>query len=290
MLSAATPLDWQKLSVRDVNILYHQNDEKIVKQLSESILNDIDIFQKSISFYPDIEARIVIAPDDKYYNDLVSGYGGVIEFSEAFYSGRERTIYIRNPRDLKDFSSLRVIILHEYIHLFIDSLLDEVPLWFHEGMAVFFSEGVSFDREIAFARDFLLGNTRPLSGMVENYPPNRVQWLPFYTKSALAVKYLYSSHRDEFYLFWEMTDAENNFRRIFTESFAMTPEMFSVQFDEYLSRKYKIEILLSFTGFIWAMFPLFLLIAWVKKRIKAYKIQKRWNREIDRQDKGELTL
>ena len=273
-------VDYENLdvfSVRNIDIYHHQRDNKIVQQLVDYIHQDIDEFQRAIGFYPDIETKIVVAPDKEFYRNLVSDYAGVIEFSEAFYSGKDGKIYIRNLRDLSQLNRLRTTVLHEYIHHFIDSFYESVPLWFHEGMAVFFSGDLGFDRELTFAKDFLLGNTQPLSEMVNNYPSSRVRWGAFYTKSALAMKYLYSRHTEEFYRFWDLAEETSNFERAFITAFNMTPKMFSHHFDEHIDKRFKTEILLSFTGILWSMFPLFLIIAWLRKKIIAHNIKKKWD-------------
>jgi len=274
-------VSFETSSFGDIDIYHHHNDYRVVQELGNHILHDIYDFQHKISFYPEVPVVLVVAPNQDYYDSLTAAYSGIIEFSEAFYSSKNRTIYIRNPRNLRDFGKIRTIILHEYIHLFIDYHYHNVPLWFHEGMAVFFSNDLSFDRELLFAKEFLIGNTLPLSKMIEGYPPNHIQWNTFYTKSALAVKYLYSRHTEEFYDFWDLTEQTSDFQFAFNNSFMMSLSMFSNTFDEYLERRFTIEILLSFTGFIWALLPLILLIAWIKKKIKAYRIKKSWIDNID---------
>ncbi len=278
---------FQTYQLRDLNIRHYPRDEKLVKQLGPLILSDIDRFQKTIGYYPDIQTLIVIAPNEDYYRSLTAEYSGIIEFSEAFYSGAERRIYIRNPRHLRDYGRLRKIILHEYIHLFIDSTFENVPLWFHEGMAVYFSEGLSFDRQVLFAKDHVLGNTEPLTEMSRGYPVSRARWLSFYTKSALALKYLYANHKEGFYLFWELSETVTNFDTAFLQAYGMTSLMFSHIFEEHLSDRLRIEILLSFTGFIWSLLPLILLIAYLKKRFKARKLRTEWEKEMESDD-GEL--
>lgn len=270
-------IDYQ---LRDLTIRHYPGDEKLVNELGPQILDDIDRFQKTIGFYPDIQAVIIVSPDKQYYASLTSGYSGIIEFSEAFYSSSAGKIYIRNPRDLRDYSRLRKIILHEYIHLFIDSVFSRVPLWFHEGMAVYFSEGISFDRQVLFAKDHVLGNTEPLTEMREGYPESRARWQSFYTKSALALQYLYSNHKDNFFRLWELSEEIESFDSAFLQAFGMTTMMFSNQFEEHLKERFRIEILLSFTGFLWSLLPLILLVAYIRKRIKARRLRSQWENDF----------
>ncbi len=269
--------EWLQRKDESLIFRYKPRDEQLMEQLLPKIINDIDSFQRSLGFYPLIKGEIIIAPDQKYYRSVIAGFSGIIEFSEAVYIPAERRIYIRNPRDLRDFSRLRKIILHEYIHLFLDSIYYNVPLWFHEGMAVFFSGDLSFDRELLYARDHLLGNSLTLDQMKERYPDSRVRWESFYAKSALAVKYLYGNKREEFYDLWEYNEQPEDFRVTFFRAFNMSPRQFSPLFEEHLKRRFRIEILLAFTGIIWGLLPFILLLAWLRKKWHNYRIKKSWD-------------
>ena len=279
LLSPLLSIDYPELLQREENGLtfrYQQRDQQLIEQLHSLIIKDIDEFQRAIGFYPEIMGEIIIAPNMEFYQNIIAGHRGIIEFSEALYSPSEKRIYIRNPRDLKNFSRLRRIILHEYIHLFLDTQFDNIPLWFHEGMAVFFSGDLTFERELLYARDFLLGNSLNLNEMVGRYPEGRIRWNSFYAKSALAVKYLYTNHPDEFYTLWEYNDEPADFSLAFFRAFNLTPRQFSPLLEDYLKKRFRLEILLAFTGIIWGVLPFILLLAWLRKRWINSRIKKKW--------------
>jgi len=252
-------------TVEDVEFRFHRRDEKIVNVISRHINTDIGEFQKAIGFYPQVEVIIVIAPTEEYYRNLVSDYRGIIEFSQAFYSRADKTIYIRSLRNLRQFSNLRKIILHEYIHHFIDTVFYNAPLWFHEGMAVFFSGELSFDKEFMYAKDFLFGNTQTLLEMTDQYPSGSIRWNPFYIKSALAVKHLYTHYSDGFYELWDYHDHPVNFNSQFITTFKMTITHFSNLLEEHLQKRFRLEIALAFSGLIWGLLPIILLFGWLRK-------------------------
>ncbi|MBW6515570.1 MAG: hypothetical protein K0B81_03005 [Candidatus Cloacimonetes bacterium] len=268
--------DFESTAEEGLIIRYHSRDKQLMETLFPMILNDIYEFQRSLGFYPELQGEIIIAPDREYYQHIVSGYSGIIEFSEAVYISSHQRIYIRNPRDLRDFSRLRKIILHEYIHLFLDSHFYNVPLWFHEGMAVFFSGDLTFDRELIYARDYLLGNSLTLNEMISRYPTSRIRWGSFYAKSGLAVKYLYANQRNEFYALWQYSKEPKDFNITFLRAFGMTPNRFSGTFEEHLRKRFRIEMLLAFTGIVWSLLPFILLLAWLRKKWLNKKIQQTW--------------
>jgi len=281
--------EWEQRREENLVFHYHPKDRQIIEQTIPRFLNDFTDFQRAIGFYPEIAGDLVIAPDREYYQRVVSGFSGIVEFSEAVYFPGERRIYIRNPRDIKDFSRLRQIVLHEYIHLFLDSLFYNVPLWFHEGMAVFFSADLSFERELIYAKDYLLGNSLTLNEMKERYPAGRIRWDSFYTKSALAVKYLYSSKREEFYSLWDYSKGEKEFTVAFFRAFNMTPTQFSPLFEDQLKRRFRIEMLLAFTGIVWGILPFILLLAWIRKKWRNRVIKKNWDEIVEPVDDDPLS-
>ncbi|MCB5231279.1 MAG: hypothetical protein WCX83_05120, partial [Candidatus Cloacimonas sp.] len=255
---------------------HHHKDRQLVSILVPFMVEDIESFQKSIACYPDLQAEIYIVPNRETYHSLTENYSGIVEFSEAFYQPATKRIYVRNINDLKEHSKLRKILLHEYIHYFIEELYQDIPLWFNEGMAVYFSNDLSIDREFRYAKDFLLGNTKPLTEMRYQYPKGQIQWESFYAKSALAVKYLYTNHREEFYQLWKLSQNNSRFGVGFFRAFSMTEHQFSILLEDNLQRRFKIEILLASTGIVWSLLPLVMLIAWVRKKIQNKKTKRGW--------------
>ena len=140
----------------DIKVLEH-----VISQFDEAIFG----FQKSVGSYLAEPITIKIAADETEYLSWTKGTSRIIEFSQAFYSGKTDTIYLRNPSKMQSLNRLQRIMLHEYIHHFVAKFSADVPLWFNEGMAVYFSGDMGFDREFNFAKNHVLGNTRPLNMM-----------------------------------------------------------------------------------------------------------------------------
>jgi hypothetical protein len=58
----------------------------------------------------------------------------------------------------------------------------------------------------------------------------------------------------------------------------MTEFQYSVQLEESLQKRFRIEILLASSGLIWGVLPLVLLIAWIRKKYRNKKIKEEWSR------------
>ena len=256
-------------------------DIAILEQVLSGFDADVFAFQKSVGVYLDSPITIRIAADKKEFSNWTGSDSGILEFSQAFYDSRTETIYLRHPAELKSLVLLQRILLHEYIHHFVGKLWKHSPLWFNEGMAVYFSGDMGMDRELNFAKNSILGNSRPLGMMRHSYPRNRLEWESFYAKSGLAVKYLYSQKRVEFYRLWDFSGKDANFDSAFLKAFLMSVNDFSGFFEDYAKSHFRLEILLASTGMIWTILPLVLIIGAIRRKILNRKKLQVWEKEAD---------
>jgi len=259
------------LNYDNIYVTYHGSDGKIASELGKQLAADIGDFQKQMGHYPELKTQIIIAKDHAEYQSFVESSGGIQEFSQAIYRRSTNTIYIRNSRDDLRYNQLNKILLHEYIHSFVFHYFKNAPLWFHEGMAVYFSNDFSTNRELGLARNYLFGNTRPLSQMRTNYPQNRIEWEAFYAKSALAVRYLYQNKKEQFYRMWDLAEKNHSFNSVFLRSIKYTALDFSIFFEEYCATHFRSEIILALSGMIWMLFPLLFIIGYLRRQQKMRK-------------------
>ncbi|KQC06918.1 MAG: hypothetical protein APR54_06610 [Candidatus Cloacimonas sp. SDB] len=266
-------------NIGDVFVTTPASDSLLIVNTIKRFSADIDNFQRKIGQYPELKIRIVVINDEDDYLAYAKSRSEIIEFSRAFYSRRDSTIYLRNPRNHKNFIQLNQIMLHEYIHHFVAHYWKNTPLWFNEGMAVYFSGDLSIEREFNFVKNYILGNSLQLEQMKYNYPENRIAWESFYAKSGLAVKYLYQKKYREFINFCDRGAQGENFSKAFFHSFYFTPLDYSRFFEEYSKKHFTVEILLASTGLIWGILPLILIIGWIRKKIIAARIRRRWDEE-----------
>ncbi len=223
----------------------------------------------------------MIAADSKVYDGWIQNHSAIMEHSAGFYNRSNRSIFLKNPKYLKNVSNIRKLLLHEYIHHFVGSFWKNPPLWFNEGMAVYFSNNMGIERELNFAKNYVLGNSLPLEQMKKTYPENMIEWESFYAKSGLAVKYLYSKNRKSFYRLWDKAGSTGDFEKAFLNSFFMTTRTFSDQFEDYSKIHFRAEILMASTGLIWGVLPLILIVGVIRKKIKNKKTVESWENNID---------
>lgn len=263
----------------NIHIFAEESQKKLAETISFQLNNNISNFQKSIGAYDDNLVQIIIAKDGAEYHSWTQKSSTIIEFSSAFYNNKNRTIFLKNPSNLRSLNTINRVLLHEYIHHFINLHIKNPPLWFNEGMAVYFSGDLGINREFNFIKNYLLGNSRELEMMIYGYPQNRVEWESFYAKSALAIKYLASKRSQSFFNFWNYVFESGNFNSAFIKSFSFTPKDFSALFEEYARSHFHAEIFMASSGIIWGLMPLILIIGVIRKKIKTRKIATKWGIE-----------
>lgn len=264
---------------QDITIQYPTEQVKLAKLIVDNLAEDSDKFYRKTGQYPDLKTQIIMAEDNEHYLAIIGKHSPILEFSQACYIPRISTILIKNPYDLKNFNKLRQIVLHEFIHHFVYHQIKNPPLWFNEGMAVYFSNDLSYQREMNFIKNYLMGNSQTLVQMKHRYPENRLEWESFYAKSALAVKYLAKHKPKRFFHFWEALQKNPEFSAAFLSSFFFTPTQFSRFFEQYSKQHFRLELLLASSSLIWAIFPLLFIIGILRRKWRDKKTMKNWQND-----------
>ncbi len=278
---SASNKNYEKIHYRDIILFAEAKDTLAASHFIIQLDKDVQSFQKSVGSYLDIPVKIVVAPNNNVYEEWTQNHSAIMEHSLGFYNRRSMTIFLKNPKHLKNVSNIRKLLLHEYIHHFVGCFWKDPPLWFNEGMAVYFSGDLGINRELNFAKNYILGNSRKLTQMKKIYPKNMIEWESFYAKSGLAVKYLYSKKRNSFHKLWDKAGTSKNFESAFLNSFFMSTRAFSDQFEDYSKTNFRVEILMASTGLIWGVLPLILIAGVIRKKIKNKKTVESWENNID---------
>jgi hypothetical protein len=218
-----------------------------------------------MGFYPDKQLAVVIAPDKTYYNQIARRIGPIGEESQALFTSAHNIVYIRSPRDASAFQGIDDTILHEYIHYFISMSFYDAPLWFHEGMAVYFSGQYNWEMGYVLAKSYLMGTAIPLREM-DHYPVNRLEWQSFYAKSAMAVRYLSMQNRDQFTRFWQLSERTHSFPTAFYQAFFHTTVAFDREADDAIKRQMVGYMILVVSGLVWAALPIVLILGYFRRR------------------------
>ena len=177
--------------------------------------------------------------------------------------------------------------MHEYIHSFVNHFWKNAPLWFHEGMAVFFSKNSSGVKEFYLVLSIFNDKKLSLKDMEKSYPKTKTEWIIFYEKAALTIEYLSHHYKHRFNSFIDNSHPNGDFYSDFENAFGITQHQFSTDFQFYLRRFVIGAFFISISSILWGFIPLGLLIAWLRKKIKNKKIYRNWEEQeiIDSKNK-----
>jgi len=271
-------VDWQTWRYGDIRVWSAPKDTAYANIIVKRLHQRINAFQIQLGVYPVKPLIIKILPNRKEYSLLTSGKGKLVESSEAFYSPAEQIIYVRSP-DQISLESYDNVLMHEYIHWFLDETLSNVPLWFHEGMAFYFSGQFGFQAYYDFTRYRFMGYHISLNEMAENYPADKSYWNMFYLTSAFAISNLESNRNVQWQEFWNSVgfiynrssitqSTKSDFIKVFNAAYHMSLYAYSKDYDKVL-RRYGWQF--PFVGInviIFALLPFVIIAAWLKNRRK----------------------
>ncbi|HNW99735.1 MAG TPA: hypothetical protein PLE74_00810 [Candidatus Cloacimonadota bacterium] len=258
-------VQFQEVKGTNLNFFCENRDAKYAQFLLKRVDERISNFQEDVGFYPDKALTIVIAPDKKFYDQIAQELGPIGEQSQALFTSGHNVVYIRSPRDGTAFQGIEDTILHEYIHYFVSMSYRDAPLWFHEGMAVYFSGQYNWEMGYTLAKTYMMGSEMPLAEMTR-YPENRLEWSAFYAKSAMAVRYLSMQHKDQFSRFWHYSEKTHSFQTAFYQAFYQTFNGFCAEADDAIKREMIGYMILVISGLIWGLLPIVLIFGYFRKR------------------------
>ncbi|MDP2173255.1 MAG: hypothetical protein Q8M98_06675 [Candidatus Cloacimonadaceae bacterium] len=263
--------EYRIIAFSDNISLYTDSDLKADYAAMLNALDEhIDALQMSTGIYLDKRAEIFIVPDRESYQKLALGKERIVEFSDAFYSSSEGRIYIRSAVYVHD--NYFKILLHEYMHWFLDEVFSSAPLWFHEGMATRFANQLGYERYLYFMRERFWGNDMNLFKMSYRYPEEEHDWQMYYLHSYFAVKYMQERDEKAWNRFWSIAaDAHRRGEKIaFTPAFNMAFDLSLFDFQALYSRFSKKlayqYLFIAINSVVFTLLPFVLVIAALRRK------------------------
>ena len=248
-----------------LTLYYDKADLPLAEMIGEQLPLIIDNFQQTIGVYPEFKAKIYLSHDREDFQSRVDLFGGITEFSNAFYSKRDNYIYIKSYFEIGDRDTFLRILLHEYIHAFIDYHFKDAPLWFHEGMAIYFAQQYSTQMTVNLGMDYLAGNVKELAQMEDYYPMQSHNLSSFYAKSALAVKML---HQKDSGAFSTLFVSVKRFDSAFFRSYKKSKTKFYSEFEKKFKAKMYFSVVYALFTFVWILLPILMFFGWIKQSRK----------------------
>ncbi|MDI3504504.1 MAG: hypothetical protein PWP64_1440, partial [Candidatus Cloacimonadota bacterium] len=237
--------------------------------LNQALSRKIADLQIKLGLYPKAKVQIFIVYTAKAYDNLNLGKAEIVEFSDAFYSGRDGVIYVRSQDQILD--NYLKILLHEYIHWYLEQLFVSTPLWFHEGMATYHSGQLGYERYLLYLKESLINPKSDLFRIGYSYPKNKADWPRFYLSSAMAVRYMQDKYSQQWQRFWNLVAYSNKkgqkirFSEAFVQAYHIDLWDFHQSFENYSKRQGYLYLIVATNSLIFACLP-FVMLAIARKR------------------------
>jgi len=244
--------------------------------LGKALDDRIGDLQMTLGIYPQNSVNVYIIHGGEAYQKLSGGRGKIIEFSDAFFSGDEGVIYVRSQDQISE--NYLHILIHEYIHWYLEELFISAPLWFHEGMATYFSGQMGYERFLLYLRESLVNPRSDLFRMGYQYPRNRQDWPRFYTSSAMAVRFMQEKHKPNWQSFWDYVALSHKrgqkirFNEAFVRCYHTSLWDFQRSFERYSRRQGYLYLVVAANSLIFALLPFVMLLIARKRRRRMQKL------------------
>lgn len=254
--------------------IYAQNPvSQPLAEMLKAMDENIDSFQMELGVYVDALAPVYLIENNRSYQTLALGKAKIVEFSDAFYSGTEKRIYVKPLASIQE--NHRKILMHEYIHWYLEQVFAQTPLWFHEGMATHFSRQMGFEQYLYFLQQSFLGEKSDLFRLSYSYPEKKEDWSLFYLSSTMAISYLKNKKNEQWNSFWEMVAQQHRknqqapFTDCFNRAFHTTFYDFHKEYARYIKHLRYQYLFWSINALLALLIPVILIIAWRirKKRL-----------------------
>jgi hypothetical protein len=243
--------------------------------VAESVLSEADaFFPFSRALRPDLleeKIDIFIAPSEQSFEELTRGK--IPHWGTACAFPSRSTIILKSPRIVEVWrEDLKSILRHELVHIFVHRIArGGIPRWFDEGMAIYMSGEWDLRNNLDLAIAVVSGGLIPLREMRTSYPDAERRVNLFYLESYSAVAFLTSSlGKDRTASFYHRLLTTGNFEAALFQQTGMTLEEFELKWQGWLKRNYHPLYLLGRREFLFVLFMLIMVVAYLSKR-RRYK-------------------
>jgi len=256
-----------------------QKYENLIPLLKSKLSVEIVRFQFCIASFPDIEIAINIAPDKVTYDTWTKNHHVTITDSGAFAELQSNTIFLANQRQSIVDDSVINTLLHEYIHIYIYHHFPDAPLWFQEGMAIYFSRQMSFSYTFQFITNHAFHREYLLLRYAYHYPANRANIEPYYFQAYSIIRKMADDKNVNIANLFEASEKYDSFNDAFYSVFGKTPDDYLSNFKREMDTFFKTNLYIGIMVLTWLLFPTFLIIAKIKQNSKAKELLKQWESE-----------
>ena len=278
-VAAAEPS--QRLETPYFNILYHQDHRSQASTASKVASASYDQIIQSVGGQAKQEIEIVVCSTDEEFNQWTGG--ALPDWGIGCALLGQSRIVLRSFR--RGNGRWREVIVHELAHLVLHQAIQgqQVPRWFHEGVAMWQSQEWSIGRSLSMGVTLFAHGLIPLEEIDHVFSYTSAKANQAYTESFLAITYLHQRAGPDAVrrLVREMRNGRD-FQSALEHVCGCSFSAFREGWNTYMHKKYGVLSLVSSlfsTTYFWIGCAGLFLIAYLVKRYRSKKTIERWERE-----------
>ncbi len=175
---------------------------------------------------------------------------------------------------------------HEFTHLYLFRVTpadsEQLPGWFHEGLAVYTSSGFNRGFHWALVKARLVGRFYDLKEL-RRFQHSSADWsIQAYAQAYLAVREMAELYGPGIFreIFTGLSAGED-FGMAFARAAGESPDRFQEHYREQLERRYNLLLVAADPRVLYISFPLLLLAAYLARQWRNAVIKARWQVEED---------
>lgn len=190
----------------------------------------------------------------------------------------ERRIVIVNPTGVGRLEELERITRHEVAHICLGVLIGddvtEIPLWFHEGFAMYVSEPWTARHRWTLLGNAIFRATIPLGGLAERFPAEHDRAQLAYAESFSAVRHLVHGYSfSQLKTLLDRLRRGEEFEEAFTVVFGLTTAMYALDWHETATDGMEWLALIGGVLALGSFFTPFLVLGyWRRRRIRRTRL------------------
>jgi len=201
-----------------------------------------------------------------------------------------RRIILREPSAIEGRKlELGRVLRHEIVHVVfgyrLRNNMDAVPLWFHEGIAMYESYEWTYGRDWILLGNVLRNAIIPLDQLTTRFPKeaNRAQLA--YAESFNAVYFIVKEHGyEKLRMIIDLLASGENINQAFKFAIGVNLAEFQSLWMRYLERHYQWFSILSSSVFLWGTVSFIVVWAYIRRRRRRREQLARWEEEEQRVD------
>ncbi len=277
LLYTSVLADGSKRDKLNIQIQYPEKYEEIAKYTESTIRKN---FSKIYSIFSNPKDTIIyiLVDSEKQFRkytgpSLPSWANGVTLFPQG-------VVVIKTP-DLSrsTLKNYRTTIVHELVHIIQGQQvpLNLTPVWFNEGLAVYFSEDYNLRSKIILSRAIAKKKLIPLNELSDILNFGDLKAELAYDESASVIEYLVQVYGFKVLKeIFENMRSGNRFEKSITIATDIDYSNFSYFWERYVSRTYRWIFILDIQYILWLIMSLLLILAYLSIRRRNRETAKTW--------------